>query len=336
MNSKGDEKLKALSELSVKNNLTIIFLKKQISLGRLQFEKKGNSFYSTQSWIEEFRKNFTFSGFMFDRLYFKKNIQKPPASKENPPKKSSGKIIKEEKVNIDIEEALVGKWNNEFRKINNQFDDLIKDSKSPKSKKAKNDFVKNPHNIHSAIIAVAIMFLLSFYTVKLAPNAGEAFTKKIDAIIETPYNYINQLALINIIDEEDVLGIETPDSVQFSNYIKNKISNISYPAGTTLNIAQKDIVGRVAGIEEEYVGEENVKLIDRFKETTIEVFTKISDKQKRASLKLSDKLNDFISSILGVNFITSGYIFFLYEGPPIKIIPFELFIFSRCGDKSSQ
>lgn len=295
MNSKGDQQLKALSKLSVENNLTITFLKKQISLGNLHFEKKGNVFYSTQDWIEEYKKSFTFSGFMLDRLYTSKENEKVIVSKKQVSKKTSGKIIKEEKIDIDIEEALVSKWNNEFKKINNQFDTLVKESKGAKAKKVKNDFAKNPHNIHSAVIATAIMFLLAFYTVVLSPNTASIFTKKIDAAIEVPYNFINQLALINIIDEEDPLGIEIPDSKQFSNYIKNNTSNISYPAGTTMKVAKKDIVGRVAGIEEEYTQEDNLKIIDKLKKSTLEMFTKISDKQKKASLKLNDKLNDFLT-----------------------------------------
>lgn len=298
MNSKGDKQLKTISDLSVKNNLTVAFFKKQISLGRLHFEKKGSTFYSTQSWIEEYKKNFTFSGFMFNKLYPENNIQKAPIAKKSSVKKSSGKIIKEEKANIDIEEALVGKWNNEFRKINNQFDALVKDSNGPKNKKIKNDFVKNPHNIHSALIATAIMFLLSFYTVTLSPNAANAFTKKIDSIVNIPHNYINELVLARIINDDELdLDARTPSSEQLSTYIKNKTSNISYLPGTTLSIDQESVVGRVAGIEEEYNPEEDLKFISKFKKTSIEVFTKISDKQKRASLKLNDKLNNFIASI---------------------------------------
>ena len=308
MNSKGDEQLKTLSELAAKNNFTILFLNNQIALGRLMFEKKGKIFYSSQTWLEQYKKDFTFSGFMLDRVFpetKKDNFSetKKVLSVNKQKTKDLGNIIKEEKVNIDIEEAFVNKWNNEFRKINNDFNSLIKTSKTKsthqanKDKKSKNEFVSNPHNVHSAIMAVAIMFLLSFYTVILMPNTADAFTRKIDAIIKSPHHYINQLALSRIIDEERAsLEADVPSPEQLSKFIKNKASNISYPVGTSINLREDEIFGRVAGIEEEFKGD-NLGFIEKLKATTVEVFTKISDKQKRASLKLNDKLNNLISSI---------------------------------------
>jgi len=149
--------------------------------------------------------------------------------------------------------------------------------------------------MHSAIIAVSILFLLSFYSVSLMPDAANAFTKKIDGVIKAPYSFINQLALNQIVDDNIVIQSEKPSSEQLSKYIKNKIKNISYPVGSTIDVDARDIVGRVAGIHEEY--NEDAGFFERVKKTSIEAFRKMSDKQKRASLKLNDKLNGFIASI---------------------------------------
>ncbi|MDA3840501.1 MAG: hypothetical protein PF572_05390 [Patescibacteria group bacterium] len=291
MNLKGDGQLKPLAEIATKNNLTISFLQKQISLGRLMFKKKGKIFYSAQSWIEQYKKDFTFDGFMMDRIFSdkEKNVLAPRKQKN----KSFGKIVKEEKADLDIEEALVGKWNNEFRKINDDFKNLTK----TKNSKVKNDLSSNPHNIHSAVLAVAIMFLLSFYVATLMPSTAESFTKKIDSLINTPYSYINKLALTKIIDE-DRASLETgvPSSAQLSKYIKDKASKITYPAGTSIDVRGDEINGRVAGIDEG-IDVDDPKVIDRIKETTLKIFTTISDKQKRASLKLNEKLNNLISKI---------------------------------------
>jgi len=295
MNSKGDLQIKALEELAVKNNFTVAFLRKQISLGRLAFKKKDGAFYSTQSWIDAYKKDFTFLGFMIDRIFSENKTKDVSTPRKNSIiKTNKGKIIREGKINMDIEEAFVKKWNNEFRKIHKQFDGYIKENQEPKKTKRK---FKNLHNIHSAVVAVAIMFLISFYSVNLMPNATEFFTKKIDLIVKTPYDYINQLALTNIIDENAVFEDKPLSSEQLSNYIKNKTANISFPAGTSMNINKKDIIGRVAGIEEEYVNDDNLKFFDKFKKASFKVFTKISEKQKRASLELNKKLNNFISLI---------------------------------------
>ena len=308
MNSKGDGQLKTLKELAIKNNLTISFLNQQIKLGRLDFEKKGKILYSSQTWIEQYQKDFTFYGFMMDRVFPKQSQKRTPAinkkiATKNVKKKELGKIVKEEKVNIDIEEALVGKWNKEFRKINNDFNDFLNSSNKKNTKKniSKDKKINkseiNPHNIHSAVMAVAIMFLISFYTVSLAPNVAESFTKKMDTIVNAPYNFINQLAINNIIKKDDVeIKYGIPSSEQLSKYIKNHLSKISYPAGASVNVPQKDIAGKVAGIDEEYIPDHQ-NIFDKIKKATIDTFTKLSDKQKSLSLKLNDKLTDIISSI---------------------------------------
>ncbi len=298
MNSKGEEKIKSLGMLAKENNLSLAFLKKQINLNKLRFEKKSGNFYSSQKWINDYKKNFTFSGFMMDRVYGQDNVhvvkeKKSSLKKEN--KKQLGKIIKEKKtnLNIDIEKVFVKKWNKEFKEINNQFDDFIKNSNKIKTKKNVNDFVKNPHNIHSAVIAMAIMFLLSFYSVTMMPGTANSFTKRIDSIIKTPYEYLNNLAIKNI-NAEDNLQQTRPSSEQLANYIKNKTNNISYVPGSSIKVEKQDILGRVAGVSEEYDGE---TFLEKVRKTSLDIFVKISDKQKRASLKLNDKLNGFISSI---------------------------------------
>ncbi len=299
MNSKGDVQLQALSELANKNNLTISFLQKQIALGRLMFEKKGKSFYSTQSWVEQHKKDFTFDGFMLDRI-FPRGSKKVSESKNSPKTEKTGKIVREEGVNIDLEQALVSKWNKEFKAINKDFENLAKTNKTHQksvNKNKQNDLVSKPRNVHSAVLVVVILFLLSFYAVTLLPNTAKSFTNKLDSIVNAPHIYINKLALTKIIDEERAsLNTDVPRTEQLSKYIKNKVSNISYPAGTTIEVSSSEINGRVAGIEEGF-NNNDLGLIDRLKKGSLGVLRTISEKQKKASLKLNDKLNNIISTI---------------------------------------
>ncbi|PLX20999.1 hypothetical protein C0584_04415 [Candidatus Parcubacteria bacterium] len=286
MNKQGVKKLVSLKVLAQDNGLTISFLTEQIKLERLKFEKKSNTVYSSQAWLDEYRRDFTFFGYMVNKNF-------PETNKKEEKKIETGKIIQEDKETIDIEKEFVSKWNKEFKKINDDFNSLV--TSSPKSKKSKNDFAK-AHNIHSAIIASAILLLLSFYTVFLFPEAADSLTRKIDFLVRVPYEKINSLVLTKVIDEEaSVAKKNTPSREELSNYIKEKSSSISYPSGSVIPVNENDIVlGEVAGIDEGFEDEESTI---NARGLALTFFTSLAEKQKNASLKLNDKLSSWIDSI---------------------------------------
>lgn len=297
MNSSKNKQLKTLKSIAEENNFSVSFLNEKIKQGLLKFEKKGKAIYSTQEWLDEFKTNFTFSGFMFNKFLDsntpKKNtaISKPVEIKTNNKKntKQLGEIIQEKELKIDLEEIFVKKWNNEFKKIHNNFKEQIVANGTSKKPHSSKDY-----NIQIAIISVAIMFVISLYTVILLPGVSDTFTRKMDSFINSPYEKLNQIALKTIEEKSIYPDNKNITSKDLASYIKENASTISYPGGTIVDVREDEILGRVAGVEESF-GKTEAGFFQKIKNSTVEIFQKLSDKQKRASLKLSDELNKLIS-----------------------------------------
>ncbi len=293
MQKNKQEELKTIKKFAEENNLSQSFLLEKIKQGLLTCEKKGKSIYLTDSLFQEYKKKYTFSGFMLEKTFPEKgsssgnNISVDDITATLNTKKEKGAILKEEKVNVDLEEVFVKKWNNEFRKIHDDFKKEVLKKENTKIHS------KSNHSIHTAMIATAILFLISLYAVILLPGASGKFTEKLDFFVKSPYEKLNQIALGKIQKENLSTGII--ESKDLANYIARSSSKISYPAGTEINLSEDDILGRVAGVEEIFSEDKEKSFFEKIKKEASEIFYKISEKQKNASNKLGESFGNLLS-----------------------------------------
>jgi len=319
MTQKRGEVLIPLSSLAKTNKLELSYLQKQCRLKKLSHEKRGRYYFSNQDKLDSFS-----SFFKFDKYLLKKNfipedkdfhpekkiktiskITKPNSNKKEIVKKNDHQIKKssprftQEKWDIDIEHALVKKWNKEFKEIHSEFISFLNTQpKHLKIKKSKKVKLSSKNHVHETAIILSVAFFLALYSVIVTPGLSKDFSAQIDSAFKASFNKVSNSLLVFYNMDNNLSktspAIKTPKQEVLSAFIKNKITGLSLSKQKTLAVSEAELYGRVAGIDEYFETKEK-GIFKKMSRSLKDAFYLVAEKQKRTSQNINKKLKKIIS-----------------------------------------